>query len=229
MVHHRPNQTLPAPRLTAGRSAPGAVSPLTTRPPACLPPPTRACPAPRSRGSARPSTPHVHSGPAPAARSSQSARLPGRRPCAPRVAEETWRRFRDRGGDGGGRPGAGAGPGTLRLRDTLRLAPVRRHLGARRTPGSGPREHRARGRLQPRGAAGGGPGPRGAGPRPSVPGLRGLPTGAGVERAERSPACGASRWCLGGGGRAGASVSGRWAPQPSASSRRPVSLPAQLR
>lgn len=103
---------------------------------------------------------------------------------------------RDEGRDGSGRPGAGAGPGALRLRDPLRLAPVWRRPCAGRPQGSGPEERRAQARPQPGEAAGGSARESrcwGAAPWLPVRGPRGLLPRALLERAEQAHAGGARR------------------------------------
>lgn len=87
-------------------------------------------------------------------------------PNRPLLASEgTEWRLHDGCIDGGERPGAGGEPVALRLRDSLRLAPVRRRSAAGRPPGSGPVESRVRGwPPSSRGSGGGGrdPGRHGA-------------------------------------------------------------------
>lgn len=89
-----PQPNASRPPVDCCRLTPDAVCPLTTWRPSCLayplvhaPPTYCSSPAPRSRGSARPSPPHVHHGPAPApaGRSRQSAGVPASRTCASRV------------------------------------------------------------------------------------------------------------------------------------------------
>lgn len=160
-----PNRT-----ATFQLSGPPSPQPNASRPPVdCCVVNPRRCLSPDHRASLLPRLPHCprpahlplkprprvprQRAPLPSARAPWPRPRPRPRWAVPAVRfagpEETPRRFCYQGGDGGGWPGAQTGRGALRLRDTLRLVPVRRRVAAGQPPGSGPREHQARGGLQP--------------------------------------------------------------------------------